>query len=662
MVLPRAILACCERLKPYCPPSKPTIFVSTCITWIFCILSVSRCTFFLQESLLNSDEDMEMGLFSRSVYDTNGDLLGCVSYTNQGTDFIDDMFKVGRAFAIIAALCSSVVLLFVCSSILFSPRGCEVLWSAAGFYSAAGTVGQMFSFFVLNSQHCQSTDHTCSLSAVGKLAVVNVLLMAGLSVKLFWDTAPTRPWVSWYKDDVEDSTVTTHRSGSQNTKKKETLNVVDPFTAEFVSSDQQNEENETESEEAKMVEMDMEETQHHKCAGSVTSNGSKSSQQSAQESLASTIGIQSRTSFRLATMGLTTVVWIISVFGVHHCTYMLVGPAGGDKSDFSGLGLFSRAAYYKEDLIGCLAYPEKTVDRFDQSFQTGRTFGVISALLVSLIFVLTVLQLFVRLAKDEIWLVIRILLPCATVSQLLVFFVYRTETCTMSTDLVECRPGSAGIVVIVNIFLMVCMSVAALLIPPPPRPLFRICRGSDPLPPETQQNVQRQASQCQKPEQYPTVLPSHPAPTRPAHQFRSQMHPIPEVPSTDIEEPPPHNLDNPTTNLRNTPQSPPKKSVRIAEEATETITVHVEYNGNEKKTIKTLTHPDGSQTITTTIEELSPENDEFDDDEEEFSQMVGVKDEVKLHQLEDVSLDEAQAMPTPGTVGNLRSMFESGLS
>jgi hypothetical protein len=40
------------------------------------------------------------------------------------------------------------------------------------------------------------------------------------------------------------------------------------------------------------------------------------------------------------------------------------------------------------------------------------------------------------------------------------------------------------------------------------------------------------------------------------------------------------------------------------------ITVSVEYNGNTKKTIRTMTHPDGSQTITTRVEEIDEEIDE----------------------------------------------------
>jgi hypothetical protein len=49
------------------------------------------------------------------------------------------------------------------------------------------------------------------------------------------------------------------------------------------------------------------------------------------------------------------------------------------------------------------------------------------------------------------------------------------------------------------------------------------------------------------------------------------------------------------------------------------ITVEVEYSGREKKTTKTLTHPDGSQTITTTIEELSDEEDTEEETQEQKS-------------------------------------------
>ena len=99
--------------------------------------------------------------------------------------------------------------------------------------------------------------------------------------------------------------------------------------------------------------------------------------------MALSLGVQNVRSFRILMMTLVTIAWAVSVIGVHHCTFILVGPSAGERGDFSGLGLFSRAAYYKGDLIGCLAYPDETTSRFDQAFQAARTFGVMTALIMS---------------------------------------------------------------------------------------------------------------------------------------------------------------------------------------------------------------------------------------------------------------------------------------
>ena len=87
--------------------------------------------------------------------------------------------------------------------------------------------------------------------------------------------------------------------------------------------------------------------------------------------------------------------------------------------------------------------------------------------------------------------------------------------------------------------------------------------------------------------------------------------------------------------------APSEKIVRIEpiqEEVAELITVTIEYTDHEKKTTKTLTHPDGSQTITTTIEEIEDDATNCNDDEytDEGSCSLAMDNEM----LDDVALDE----------------------
>lgn len=127
----------------------------------------------------------------------------------------------------------------------------------------------------------------------------------------------------------------------------------------------------------------------------------------------------------------------------------------------------------------------------------------------------------------------------------------------------------------------------------------------------------------------------------------------------------------------------PLQASREQEEAA-LITVTVEYIGNEKKTVKTLTHPDGSQTITTTIEEIE-DDDAYENDtgcgSVGYESDGGTRSEGSL---EDVRLDEevmrltqnysrtAQSMdmehsysnvhrtPTSGTPSNIKHDVQLG--
>ena len=160
-------------------------------------------------------------------------------------------------------------------------------------------------------------------------------------------------------------------------------------------------------------------------------------------SQSSDIGRLSHRSFRIILLALFVVCWTLTIVGANRCTLMLVGPSDGSQGRFSGVGLFSRAVYYRGNVIGCVAYPETTKVAFDSPFQTGRVFGAVTAFLMTFICVLKLSQIFVDRARTEIWLVIRLLLPCATLSQLLTFIVFKTETCSMG-DLIDCVPGKLG--------------------------------------------------------------------------------------------------------------------------------------------------------------------------------------------------------------------------
>lgn len=534
-----------------------------------------------------ASQHLGMGLFSRAVYDLNGDLLGCVAYTD--TRFFDSMFKSGRAFGIIAALCSSILLLFLAVTLFILPKGCEVLWNGSRFYSAAATMGQLFSLLVMNTSHCQKLGNTCHFTPLGKIALVNVAIFATLTVKIFFERMPVQPWIHLCSPSIEDSALTTnHVEPNTSDSHNDTLHAdedqVSPedFPTE-PESGHKHEETGMEFDPESLITN----TQPRSSQESITSH--TSTDQIVGNVYQRDTGLQNQRSFRFMILFLLLTSWAISIAGIRRCTMFLVGPTEGLRSDYSGLGLFNRAAYYKGTIIGCLAYPEQIQQHFDPVFQISRVFGAITSFLMTAILVLAIVLLFANVAKDEIWLFIRVLLPCATVTQTLVFIGYKTETCSL-TPLVECKIGPTGFVVIVNIFLLSMLSITALTYPPPRGPLLRLHRpknvAHDPLTPQSttmplaplssmEQNIQRN-TQCPNQACLPVI---HETSCTLIDGNGNLLND--EVQQLDID----YNTD-------------------IDENTGDTVTVRVEHTNSEKKTITTIIHSDGSQTVTTMIEEM----------------------------------------------------------
>ncbi len=561
-----------SRLWSWLPSSKTSILLACVVTWALSITTVSRCTFVRQQSLSGETPSIELGMFSKAVYDDRGSLLGCVSYTD--THF-DAMFRVARIAGVISSVCSTMVLFGVSAAILFCPRACNSLWSWSRFLLATGTVAQLFTFSIMNSTQCQGGDTSCQLHSVGKLTIFNILLLAGLAVALFWENRPFHPALYLRADALETDTILSDRTPPHHTKTN---------GAQHTHPNRSTE--------------DMQETgqvHHAPLQGQIEAYGFVDPSSSVAEN---ELSIQHLRSFRFLTMLLVTVAWIVSIVGTSRCTLLLVGPNGGSRADYAGLGLFSRAAYDDSNLIGCLAYPKYATNDFDAAFQASRVFGAIAAFLLSAIFFLCSLLLFFKRAKDEIWIITRILMPCATISQLLVFVAFKTKTCSAS-DLIECRPGPSAIVVILNVFLLVVLSVGFFIFPPPPGPIFRFHNDqSDTSTMVSRPNRQDGQNAVSTPERAQNGKRNH---SRRVVAVRPPGSPISatslDLPSLEHSPCP----DRSHHDTSNSSENPPKR-VRIAAEPAETIMVQVEYTEKEKRTTKTVTHPDGSKTITTTIE------------------------------------------------------------
>jgi hypothetical protein len=528
------------------------------------------------------ESSFELGLFSKAAYDVDGDMLGCVRYPSN--DF-DNIFKVGRALGIITVTFSTITFVIIGIALFFKPKLTPVLWSLIRLLPVCGTLSQIFTFMILGSGQCD--EEGCNLSGAGAAAVINVFVLSTLSVMTNLVPPPTKPWFVYWSHDVF-------------TANRETVVRDDEGYGEFVPINEAarlQPHNVSQTTAIDMLGMEDIDFKDGELPAPSVSDESVHTNTSIHESLASSAELRQRKGFQLISFTMIFLAWVISLVGVRRCTFLLIGPIGGGQSDYSGIGLYSRAAYNGDDMIGCLAFPDSASD-FDTSFQTARVFGAFTAVLMTAVLLLSLVQLFTHVGSEKAWYITRALLPSAVICQLLVFLAYRTDMCTSSPEFVECIPGGAGIMVIINVLIMVGLSIFTLLMPPPSTPIFAAYRVHKN---EVHEGISTTSSLAVASGEARLTAGNFKA----ASLFTLQEE-VFSGEDTDLDSQEDYEQREDIVKI-----TPLAKTVGEPEEM---ITISMEFTHDQKRTIKTITHPDGSQTVTTTIEELS-EGSDFDDDQ-----------------------------------------------
>jgi hypothetical protein len=150
------------------PSRKASLLAAQFYIAICSILTLTKCSFMIENTLDSSYsmDNVEVGLFSRSVYDADsGRKLGCVRYTDKNE--FDSFFRAGRTFGTFTALFACTSVFFSAIVLFFLPRQSRIMWSAGQYSLMASTLTQMFTFFALGSDYlCQQAD--CKLTGVGK--------------------------------------------------------------------------------------------------------------------------------------------------------------------------------------------------------------------------------------------------------------------------------------------------------------------------------------------------------------------------------------------------------------------------------------------------------------------------------------------------------------
>jgi hypothetical protein len=648
------------------------ILVLSCIAWVISTISVSQCTFFTIRSDASSDlsvygvqQSGSMGLFSHAAYDSvNGEMLGCVDYTTR--HILDAYFHAGRAFGTMTALFCTVSFLLIAAAVVFRPDlYIDLLWDAARITNLAATMTQFLTFFVLGTEKCQSATD-CSLSGAGVAAILNVFVLCTATVVTAISPPPVCPWLV-----LTPGWSSTRRQQEDIMSNKETIARVSDISGalEYVASsdvaEQQHndwdlrhqlEDPDNRSEIHDHVDNDENSHNFHIASPSGTSSvGGRSagtatvhSIQSVQDSLSSVLHStwMSSRKGRIGFLSLVFIAWVKSLVGVRRCTFLLVGPPDVGRSQYTGLGLFHQAAYSESNFIGCVDYADNTQSHFDSTFLMARVFGTTTTLCMTVIMLLVLIQLCVHVVRDELWLLQRILVPSATVSQFLtIVLAFQTDMCQTLTTPVQCVPGAAGLVAIFNLLLLTALSAIVIKYPPPPKTIFSFYQHSNRYGPTSSESSAPAGDETQvSSERLGKVNSSKDTMAPVDRQYSTLKSPDREKPinSTNGDGRDTGKGDDDRTEALTHKTGDDEGSQPLYQQPlptatdprTETITIQVVFEGGTKKTIKEILYPDGSKTITTIIEEIEQDSGgtTTEDDDEE-----GPLNDVALGPAEDQS-------------------------
>lgn len=343
-------------------------WVGTFLTWVFALLVVCRCSFMY-------DDTVEIGLFSKAFFDQRGQRLGCVRY-----DLIfdpDRPFRAGRAFGLMACLCSSVAL--TC----FSAAHCQVyrkclLWRI-GRNSLVGAFSSGVLLFVaVGSNLC---PNGCRLTGVGALALFNVVAMLVLVVGVFHLPPPTETYFALTtssRNGVEQ--MSTGGSNPSGVREGETLNIPIQSLPRF------------------------------------------------RFALVGLLGL----AFSLSVVGVSR-----CSFARVHST---MGPFHGQAIMSTGLGLFSQAVDDHGRFLGCVSMPSNSeVDRPLKAARIfGVVAAGLAA--VAVVIGITQLFTVKEKLQQFFWSSLRVILPASCCSHVLIFTVFASLNCSRE-DSVHCRVG-----------------------------------------------------------------------------------------------------------------------------------------------------------------------------------------------------------------------------
>jgi hypothetical protein len=178
--------------------------------------------------------------------------------------------------------------------------------------------------------------------------------------------------------------------------------------------------------------------------------------------------------FRFLFTGLVLIATVMSAVTLNRCTFLMVDAAGfGPTNIASGLGFYTQAIQVQGSFVGCVAYP--SFFSFDRPFKSARFFATLSVILSSVSFLAAALSLFRRDLQLLSWTLLRILLPVSGFCLALGSVALRSDNCSLQGT-TTCRLGSAGVLAMFLVVLLLFLSAVVWSQPQPESAIF--CIGS----------------------------------------------------------------------------------------------------------------------------------------------------------------------------------------
>jgi hypothetical protein len=402
------------------------LFSLVWVSWLCSILIVAHCDFMKTKAVYdifsqNGDDDtmnrstsVSYGLFSHPFLDDDETFLGCIRYSST-SDSVDagrdTKLHVGQTFSIFTVLLLTACGVLTTNIIVFGYKR-QFSWQLAHRICICATLTQMFTFFALGSDRCTMIGG-CTISRTGKVAILNTVLLAGISLSWFYLAPPATAFLKLLRQRPRDMHGATEK--------------VDP-TRESTSHQQQG----TDSYGNDWMMETIDETE------SVESEylpPSQSVRYNRTESRQLCSNIQDNLYVRLTTIVVMIVAWMVSILGIQRCTLILVGYSDDSGTGSSGLGLFSLSIQDRDDsanrFLGCVAYPDHAVDSLDGPFRAARAFGVLTTMITTGMLVLVLLPMVLHSGIPKIWKALRVVVLVSIVTQPLAFVVFRSDVCSL---------------------------------------------------------------------------------------------------------------------------------------------------------------------------------------------------------------------------------------